>query len=157
MAEFYLAVLVWRPCYYTCWVKMLAVKKAYFSMVNAWLCCYYYFPNWFLPTVKKWPVRKRKQWNQYVNMFLTTFEHKTGQNSALNLMTAPYYSGCLSLTHLDMCFGLVEQSQCGVPTAVWSQRDQGLQPLQTQAKMCSSVGGDTIKNGQFSLETACME
>lgn len=46
-------------------------------------------------------------------------------------------------THLDMCFGLVEQSQCGVPTAVWSQRDEGFQPLQTQAEMCSSVTGET--------------
>ena len=55
-----------------------------------------------------------------------------------------------------MCFGLVEQSQRGVPTAVWSQRDEGLQPLQTQAEMCSSGGGDPIKKRHFSLETAHM-
>lgn len=46
-----------------------------------------------------------------------------------------------------MCFGLVEQSQRGVPTAVWSQRDEGLEPLQTQAEMGSSGGGETIKKG----------
>lgn len=44
-----------------------------------------------------------------------------------------------------MCFGLVEKSQRCVPTAVWSQRDEGLQPFQTQAEMCSSEGGDTTK------------
>lgn len=51
----------------------------------------------------------------------------------------------LTLPHLDMCFGLVEQSQRGVPTAVWSQGDERLQPLQTQAEMCSSVGSDAIR------------
>lgn len=51
----------------------------------------------------------------------------------------------LTLPHLDVCFGLVEQSQCGVPAAVWSQRDEWLQPLQTQAEMCSPVGGDIIQ------------
>lgn len=46
----------------------------------------------------------------------------------------------ITLPHLDVCFGLVEQSQRGVPAAVWSQRDERLQPLQAQAEMCSSVG-----------------
>lgn len=48
----------------------------------------------------------------------------------------------LTLPHLDVCFGLVEQSQRGVPAAVWSQRDERLQPLQTQAEMCSSAEGE---------------
>ncbi len=71
---------------------------------------------------------------------------KNWQNLALSpIMT---YRSCLRLPHLDMCFGLVEQSQCGVPTAVRSQRDEGLQPLQTQAEMCSSGGGDS-QEGSF--------
>lgn len=76
-----------------------------------------------------------------------TSSHTNDQNLAL-LIPWWYHT-----THLDMCFGLVEQSQCGVPTAVWSQRDEGLQPLQTQAEMCSSVGGDTIETGHSSSET----
>ena len=53
-------------------------------------------------------------------------------NLALNPIMVPQYRGCYRLPHLDMCFGLVEQSQCGVSTALWSQRDEGLQLLQTQ-------------------------
>lgn len=44
----------------------------------------------------------------------------------------------IGVPYLYMCFGLVEQPQRGVPTAVWSQRDERLQLLQTKAQMCSS-------------------
>lgn len=43
------------------------------------------------------------------------------------------------LPHLDVCLGLVEQPQRGVPSAVWFQGDEGLQPLHTQAEVCSSA------------------
>lgn len=67
----------------------------------------------------------------------------------------------ITLPHLDVCFGLVEQSQRGVPAAVWSQRDERLQPLQAQAEMCSSVGrentfyaaGNNRKPGRMPFQT----
>lgn len=43
------------------------------------------------------------------------------------------------LPHLDMGLGLVEQPQRGVPSAVWFQGDEGLEPLHTQAEVCSSA------------------
>lgn len=58
-------------------------------------------------------------------------------------MTRPHRDQ-LTLPHLDVCFGLVEQSQRGVPAAVWSQRDERLQPLQAQAEMCSSAGRENM-------------
>lgn len=39
--------------------------------------------------------------------------------------------------YLYVWFGLVEESQSGVTAAVWSQRDEGLQSLQTQAEVGS--------------------
>lgn len=48
---------------------------------------------------------------------------------------------CIHLSlriYLYMCFGLVEQSQRGVTTTVWSQRDESLQSLQTQTQMGSA-------------------
>lgn len=30
-------------------------------------------------------------------------------------------------SHLDVCFGFVEQTECCVPGAVWAQRDQNFQ------------------------------
>lgn len=75
-------------------------------------------------------------------VYIIILAHRIRLDLTLNPMMASPYGGCLRLPHLDMCFGFVEQSQRGVPTAVWSQRDEGLQPFQTQAEMCSSVGGD---------------
>lgn len=58
--------------------------------------------------------------------------------------------------HLDMCLGLVEQPQRGMPGAVWFQGDEGLQPLHAQAEMCSSAkrgntGDNTPESGDGSL------
>lgn len=39
--------------------------------------------------------------------------------------------------YLYVWFGLVEESQSGVTAAVWSQRDEGLQSLQTQTEVGS--------------------
>lgn len=112
-----------------------------------WCYCYWYYQ----------PLTHGQSVTVCKYAYIITFEHKNTPNSALNPMMAPHYRSCLTLTHLDMCFGLVEQSQCGVPTAVWSQRDEGLQPLQTQAEMCSSMGGDTVKKGNFSSQKQHME
>lgn len=40
---------------------------------------------------------------------------------------------------LYVCFGFVEQAQGGVAVAVWSQGYEGLQPLQTQPQVSSSI------------------
>lgn len=42
--------------------------------------------------------------------------------------------------HLYVCFGFVEQAQGGVAVTVRSQRDEGLQPLQTQPQVSPPVG-----------------
>lgn len=43
------------------------------------------------------------------------------------------------LQFLYMCFGFVEQAQCSVAVAVWSEWDERLQSLQTQTEVSSPI------------------
>ena len=77
----------------------------------------------------------------FFHLSTTVWQHIYINLAGNGRMTRPHKDQ-LTLPHLDVCFGLVEQSQRGVPAAVWSQRDERLQPLQTQAEMCSSAEGE---------------
>lgn len=123
-------------------VKAPAVNKAFFGMLTKRLSCCCCFPKTILTKLLT-----RRQSGRKSSMSVWLHYYFWEEISSYPI-TAPHSS--LRLPHLDMCFGLVEQSQSGMPTAVWSQRNEGLQPLQAQTKMCSPVN-DIEQSALFNI------